>query len=155
LAVRMADGTPIRFSAAVGRNLMRPADMMPGTYFAGLLAILFSPRSQRLGDLVANTVVVHEKRPVPTFAVAPHAAGIHPFESKLGDLRGMSVNEYNALRRFCDRFPEMPASVQERLVKEVWIPIAARHGIPSIASVHPLYMAEATVMRYGRQHGLL
>lgn len=155
LRVRMADGTPIKFSAALGRNLLRPADMVPGTYFVGIVAMLTNPRSQRIGDLVAGTVVVYEKRAIPAFAPAPHTAGLHPFESEVGELRGMTIEEYNALRRFCDRFPELPKTVQDKMLQEVWRPIAARRFVPKIPNVHPLYLAEATVMKYGREHGLL
>lgn len=155
IRVRMADGLPITFGAALGRNLLRFADMFPGSYFIGLLAMFSTPRSQRLGDLVANTVVVHEKRPMPYFTPAPHTAGIHPLEGHIGELRGMTIEEYNALRRFADRFPELPVPVQNKLVREVFQPIAARRGIKPMANVHPLYLAEAAVMKYGREHGLL
>ncbi len=155
IRVRMADGLPITFAAAIGRNLLRPADLFPGTYFMGLLAMFCSPKSQRFGDLVANTVVIHEKRAIPYFTPAPHSAGIHALEGQIGDLRGMTNEEYNALRRFADRFPELPTTVQNKLVKEVFQPIATRRGIPSISNVHPLYLAEAAVMKYGRENGLL
>lgn len=67
----------------------------------------------------------------------------------------MTVPEYNALRRFADRFPELPANIQEKLVNEVWAPIANRRKVPSYDNIHPIYLAEAVVMKYGREHGLL
>jgi uncharacterized RDD family membrane protein YckC len=155
IRVRMADGTPVTFAAALGRNLIRPADMLPGTYFVGIIAMLTNAKSQRFGDMVAGTVVVHERRPVATFAPAPHTAGIHPFEWVVGDLRGMTIDEYNALRRMCDRFPELPRTIQDKMLAELWRPIAARRNVPPVPNVHPLYLAEATVMKYGREHGLL
>jgi uncharacterized RDD family membrane protein YckC len=155
IRVRMANGLPLTFGAAIGRNLLRPADMFPGSYFMGLLAMFCTPRSQRFGDLIANTVVIHEKRAIPYFTPAPHSAGIHPLESQIGELRGMTIEEYNALRRFADRFPELPTTVQNKLVREVYQPIATRRGIKPMANVHPLYLAEAAVMKYGREHGLL
>jgi len=155
IRVRMADGTPVKFSAALGRNLLRPADMLPGTYFVGFAAIFTNPQSQRIGDLVAGTIVVYEKRPLAYFAPAPHSAGFHPLESYVGELRGMTQEEYDALRRLCDRFPELPKNIQEQMMAEVWRPIASRRGIPNVENVHPLYLAEATVMKYGRKNGLL
>jgi len=155
IRVKMADGLPLTVGAAIGRNLLRPADMFPGTYFIGLLAMFTTPRSQRLGDLVSNTVVVHEKRAIPYFTPAPHTVGVHPLEHQVGELRGMTIEEYNALRRFADRFPELPSPVQDKLIREVYQPIAAKRGIAPIANVHPLYLAEAAVMKYGREHGLL
>jgi uncharacterized RDD family membrane protein YckC len=155
IRVRLANGLPVTFGAAIGRNLLRPADMFPGSYFMGLLAMFCTPRSQRIGDLLANTVVIHEKRAAPYFTPAPHSAGIHPLEAHIGDLRGMTIEEYNALRRFADRFPELPTTIQNKLVREVYQPIAARRGIKPMANVHSLYLAEAAVMKYGREHGLL
>lgn len=155
LRVRMADGTAITPLAAIGRNLLRPADILPGTYFVGLLAMFTTPKSQRLGDLVSNTVVVYEKRAQPYFTPAPHTAGIHPLESQVGELRGMTLDEYNALRRYCDRFPELSPNAQTKLTSEVWLPIASRRGVQMAPNVHPIYLAEAVVMKYGREHGLL
>lgn len=155
LRVRMADGTHAPFGAVMGRNLLRIADFMPVMYFAGSLAMFLNPRSQRLGDLVAGTVVIQERTASRGFRPAPHIMGVHPFEQTVGELRGMTLEEYNALKGLCDRFPELPTSVQDRLLREVWQPIAQNRGIPQVAGVHPVYLAEATVMRYGRTHGLL
>ncbi len=155
LRVRMADGTGITFAAALGRNLLRPADILPGTYFVGLLAIFTTTRSQRIGDLVCDTVVIHERRPTPYFAPAPHVAGYHPLEERVGDLRGMTPTEYISLRKFCDRFPELHPSIQDKLIREVFLPIASKRGIPVVANIHPIYLAEAAVMKYGRSHGML
>lgn len=155
LRVRMSDGTAVTFAAALGRNLLRPADILPGTYFVGLLAIFTTQRSQRLGDLVCDTVVVHERRAMPYFVPAPHVAGYHPLENRVGDLRGMTNEEYTSLRRFCDRFPELHPVVQEKLMQEVFLPIAAKRNIPLSPQIHPIYLAEAAVMKYGREHGML
>jgi uncharacterized RDD family membrane protein YckC len=160
LRVRMADGTPITFTAALGRNFVRVADFLPFGYFAGMLATFTTPRAQRLGDLVANTVVVRESRPDHLFNPAPHKAGIHPFESQVGDLRGMTDDEltddeYVVLKRFCDRFPQLDAGAQQKLMDEIWRPFAERRHIQTLPDVHPLYLAEATVMKYGRMRNLL
>lgn len=155
IRVRMADGTPITFPAAVGRNLLRPADFLPALYMVGLMAMFTNPKSQRLGDLVAGTIVVNEKRDRSLLVAAPHTAGIHAFEQTVGDLPGMTLEEYVALRRYCDRFPELPPNIQENLTETVWKPIAARRKVPDVPSVHPIYLAEAVVMKYGRKNGLL
>ena len=155
IRVRMSEGTPVTFAAALGRNLMRPADMLPGPYFVGFLAIFTNTKSQRLGDLVSNTIVCYEKRPPREFAMAPHSVGFHPLEQYVGELRGMTQEEYYALRRFCDRFPELSLETQSRMLLQLWVPIAKQRNIPTLPNVHPIYLAEATVMKYGRQHGLL
>ena len=62
LRVLGEDGAPIGWHAALARNLMRAADFLPFLYLGGLLSMLISPRFQRLGDLVAGTIVVHVDR---------------------------------------------------------------------------------------------
>lgn len=155
IRVRMADGTPVRFGAALTRNLLRPGDFLPSLYFAGLLAMFTNIRSQRLGDMVAGTVVISERKAAPLFAPSPHRVNVHPLEQHVGELRRMTSEEYLALRRLCDRFPELPPAIAERMMREIWEPFSVKHGIASVPGVHPLYLAEAVVMRYGREHGLL
>jgi len=155
IRVRMADGTPISMTAAIGRNLLRPADMLPGPYFFGLVAMFLNPKSQRIGDLVSGTVVCYETRPSAGFSPAPHMMGTHPLESEVGELKGMTLDEYQALRRMCDRFPEFSGNIQQRMIIEVWEPLATKLRIASLPNVHPIYLAEAVVMKYGRKHGLL
>ena len=65
----------------------------------------------------------------------------------LGDLRGMTQDEYVALKQLCDRFPELPTSVQEKLLRDVWRPIAIRRSIPDLQGVHPIFLAEAKSRR--------
>ena len=57
-----AHGLRLRVSQVVLRNLMRVFDALPVLYLAGAAACFFSRNLQRLGDLVANTVVVRERR---------------------------------------------------------------------------------------------
>ena len=153
--VRMADGTPITFAGAFYRNLLRPADALPIGYLVGFIAIFTNEKSQRIGDLAAGTVVVHEPRGLATFTPAPYKYGEHPFEYLVGDLRGMTIEEYFAIKRLCDRFPELGFTVQSQMMNEVWEPFVRRYDIPPIANVHPVYIMEAVVMKYGRQHDLL
>lgn len=61
LRLRVVDeqGLKLQVSQVILRNLMRIVDALPVLYFLGGPACFFSPRRQRLGDLAANTVVVH------------------------------------------------------------------------------------------------
>ncbi len=54
-------GQPITAVDAVARNLLRLIDQLPFAYGIGVLCAWINPQSKRLGDIVAGTVVVHEK----------------------------------------------------------------------------------------------
>jgi uncharacterized RDD family membrane protein YckC len=60
-------GRPITAIEGIGRNLMRAID---GSflYLVGVISIVLSRRNKRLGDYVAGTIVIHDKR---SYAVKP------------------------------------------------------------------------------------
>ena len=63
LRVIQQSGRPIGLFESMGRNLIRIIDMLPGFYLVGAVCIFATRRQQRLGDMVAGTLVVHS---VPT-----------------------------------------------------------------------------------------
>jgi len=76
MSVRVMDiqGLRLQFSQIVIRNLLRFIDSLPVCYLVGGLSCLLSPKSQRLGDLAANTIVTREpKIPRPDLEqIIPH-----------------------------------------------------------------------------------
>jgi uncharacterized RDD family membrane protein YckC len=70
LRVIREDGRPITFWEATVRNLLRTADMMPAPFYSiGLISVFISLSDQRIGDMVAGTVVVREREAeAPAFA---------------------------------------------------------------------------------------
>ena len=73
-------GYGVTFTASLLRNLARLVDMLPNTYFVGIVAMVAHPREKRIGDMLAGTVVVRER--------ARSAAGL-PF----GDQRYSTLAE--------------------------------------------------------------
>ena len=70
LRVIREDGRPITFWESSIRNLLRAFDMMPGMFYSiGLISVFATTRDQRIGDMVAGTVVVREREAeAPAFA---------------------------------------------------------------------------------------
>ncbi len=58
--VAQADASPITPSASLVRNLLRVVDFLPLLYGFGFVSMMLNGRFQRLGDLAANTVVLHK-----------------------------------------------------------------------------------------------
>lgn len=80
LRVMDENGLPLRFSQVVVRNLLRAVDALPVAYLVGGTAALCSRKAQRLGDVAAATIVVHD---------APVQAA---------DLGALVLAKYNSLR---------------------------------------------------------
>lgn len=60
LVVVRKDGTPISFTESIVRNLLRLVDAILN-YAVGLVIMLLNDDRQRLGDMVADTVVVRSR----------------------------------------------------------------------------------------------
>ncbi|MCL2779802.1 MAG: RDD family protein [Polyangiaceae bacterium] len=73
LRVVTTEGRPIGLKAAALRNFLRAADALPTAYIAGVICMAMTSRFQRLGDLVAATMVV-----VPEHAAKAAALDLVP-----------------------------------------------------------------------------
>jgi len=82
LRVMDSNGFHLQLSQVVIRNLLRVIDSLPLFYLVGGAASFFSPLSQRLGDRVANTVVIK----LPKF--------------NSPDLSGIGEQKFNSLRAY-------------------------------------------------------
>ena len=54
-------GRGVNFVESLARNLVRFVDYLPGFYAVGVVSIFVSKRNQRLGDMVAGTLVVRDR----------------------------------------------------------------------------------------------
>lgn len=119
LRVIRADGSPAGFVAVLVRNVVRVVDFLPAFYGLGLLAIVVSSRSQRLGDLAAGTFVVRAPRP----RLDPVALRTGPrlAEGAAADVRGLP----GELQRLVREFVAREAGLAERDRRAVAARIAA------------------------------
>jgi uncharacterized RDD family membrane protein YckC len=69
LRVVQANGMPVTANGVVIRNLVRLFDMLPALYGIGLTSMFITRHTQRLGDLAARTIVIHERGRVNLAAV--------------------------------------------------------------------------------------
>jgi hypothetical protein len=100
LRVMSATGGPVTLAQAVLRNFLRVVDFMPGLYLTGILCMLFTKRFQRLGDLVANTVVTYvDPPPVRTAHTELRAERRAPPQV-------LTREEQAALLQFMERAPQ-------------------------------------------------
>ncbi|MBI5958571.1 MAG: RDD family protein [Chloroflexi bacterium] len=69
LRVVQVNGLPATVGAIVIRNLVRVFDFLPVSYGIGLTVMFATRHNQRLGDLAARTIVVHERHQVELDAI--------------------------------------------------------------------------------------
>ena len=102
LRVISVTGQPITTFDALLRNLLRIVDQMPGIYAVGVLSIFFTSRNQRLGDLVAGTVVVQEQG-----LAQADLSSTQVSTTRLGAAR-LSIEEVEVIQTFLARRSDLP-----------------------------------------------
>jgi uncharacterized RDD family membrane protein YckC len=120
LRVVRDDGGPIRFRHALTRGLVGAVAERPGALFGlpAVLAMLFSHRAKRLGDLFAGTVVVHESVPALVGAVPTVPMPLADWVTRL-DLTGLDDELTATVRGFLGRVHELSGEARERIGAEL------------------------------------
>jgi len=116
LRVISTSGRPITTLDSILRNILRIIDSIPGIYAVGLISVFVTARNQRLGDLVAGTVVVHEALLRHTQAPARSTA-----PAPLGAAR-LDPREVEAMEVFLSRRHDLPMPTRDRTAGQL-----ARH----------------------------
>lgn len=117
LRVVQENGAPITFIPSTVRNVLRIVDFLPAGYLTGIVAVLVTRRNQRLGDLVAGTLVVRER-----FGAAkgrPTASGVSLPPRALGsptlDVTALTADETVAVRQYLERRGQIDEAARRQL----------------------------------------
>ena len=127
LRVVTVEGGPIRFRHAAIRAILGLVDKYLLSAVPGVLSVLLSSRNQRLGDLVAGTLVLRER----SGARAPQAVafsappGLETYVASL-DVSGVARDEYVTIRSFLLRAPTLAPAVREPLARQLAGPLVQR-----------------------------
>lgn len=142
--VATVDGTALGLGAVTLRTLMRLIDFLPAAYAIGAVMIAISPRNQRLGDVVANTVVV--RRRTAGVDATPREV---PGETRGWDVSAVTDAEIALIRRFVQRRSSLSPDARSRLARD----LAARLR-PRIARVDEpddeLFLVQVLAEKAGR-----
>jgi uncharacterized RDD family membrane protein YckC len=157
-------GRGINFAEALARNLVRAIDYLPGFYGVGIAAMFMSRQSQRLGDMVAGTLVVREReveapmwgestsRTLTAAALAPNSP-IPPPHLRVAlpapALAKLTPADLEVLEGFFSRRLDMDLATRSALAGRIASALCAKSGldIPSEISVETFLEAIAHQFR--------
>jgi uncharacterized RDD family membrane protein YckC len=122
LRVIDVSGRPITAYAAILRNLLRLVDQLPGFYALAIASVLLTERNQRLGDLAAGTVVVHDRLEA---RLALPAAEVR---ARTGAQR-LTAAELTLLEGFLRRRADLDPPVRLQTARHIAARMTARLGI--------------------------
>ena len=138
-------GRPVTLIESFGRNLIRVIDMLPGFYVVGLVSMFLTKRQQRLGDLIAGTLVVHEQAaevPLETISASrtftaplyePAPAAQPPLRTSripADTLTALTLADLQALESYLARRLDVPLETREKLASRLTGTITSQTQAP-------------------------
>ncbi len=132
LRVIREDGRPVTFWEAAVRNLLRSVDMIwPPFYSIGLISVFISGSDQRVGDMVAGTVVVREREAeAPAFAQVFASPVSDPAMRRsfkpvefVADLHVLTESEIEVVETFLRRRWDLAEMARQWMAWRVALPI--------------------------------
>jgi uncharacterized RDD family membrane protein YckC len=147
LRVIHASGRPISAWEAILRNVVRLVDQMPAIYAIGIVSVFVTERSQRLGDLAAGTVVVHERLAESLDDVAPQrrvARSAH-------GARRLAPEEISVIELFFSRRGQLDGYARMRTAHQIARRVRERLEIN--AQLDDEQLLEDVVAEYRSLHG--
>lgn len=149
LRVVTREGAPVSFRHAAIRASFALIDLYGTVGGVAVLTVLLSRREQRLGDLVAGTLVLRERSamppPQPLRFTVP--AGLEDYARSV-DPAVIDAAGYQAIRTFLRRAGSFPPEVRWRVAREIAEPIVGRLGQRPPAQIGPELFLVCLAARY-------
>ncbi len=147
------DGGPPGVVESLVRNLLRAVEL-PLAYAPGILAVALGPRQQRLGDLVAGTLVVRQKRfDLSRYELAAEGTAARArFPQLRARALALGADEYERTVGFLLRRPELDPAARHRVAARLARALALRAGVepPADGDAEPFLEALVAQAAEGR-----
>jgi uncharacterized RDD family membrane protein YckC len=149
LRVVTREGAPVTFRHAALRAALALIDLYGTLGGVAVLTVLLSRREQRLGDLIAGTLVLRERSGLPPpqpmrFLVPP---GLEDYARTI-DPALIDAAGYQAVRTFLLRAGQLAPDVRQRVARDIAEPLVARLGHRPPAHVTPELFLLCLAARY-------
>ncbi len=133
LRVIKVDGSPVSGVDVLLRNLSRPIDTLGPMGLIGLVMIFVNRKAQRLGDLMARTLVIHEAKIDWSIFDQPENAS-----APTGPLVRLSSAQWELLHRYLNRREALEPAARQRLAQSLYDTLKpAVHGTELALSTLP------------------
>ena len=125
IRVIQENGHSITLLSALIRNLLRIVDMLPTSYFLGIILVFLHSKHKRLGDMAAGTIVVHERKAKrkkkTSLDKEIEDRGLNKNSIAIDDLalNSLGAKEFNLLKTYSFKFIEMRDAPRNQLTREM------------------------------------
>ena len=139
IRVIQENGHSITLLSSFIRNLIRIIDSLPTAYFLGILMIFFHSKHKRLGDLVAGTIVVHERKAKRKKKLSPlekeiERRGLSKDDLTIDEwtLKSVGVKEWKLVNTYASRFLQIPLEERNQLTEQIAAILFPKIGIDPV-----------------------
>lgn len=119
-------GRPLAPAETIGRNLLRIVDQLPGIYAVGILTALFNAQSKRLGDFVAGSIVIRERKQESMWQEIEESA---PAGGAFAGYR-LSPTHATLIETFVARRSDLPADLRSQMAHQIFLKVQASNELP-------------------------
>jgi len=140
-------GGGIDIGASAARNLIRFIDFLPFGYFIGMVAIVANRRNQRLGDVVAGTIVVRE-RLLRHQRLTADANTDSAYDAAL--VATLDDERFALLDRFVQRETTLDADSRARIAGALSARLGMETGPDMVAALRSLHQQELRARQRAR-----
>lgn len=126
IRVMQENGHSVTLLSCFIRNLLRIIDMLPIAYFIGIMMIFLHSKHKRLGDIVAGTLVVHErrvkgKRKEKGIEKEIRNRGLSQQSLPVDEwaIKQLGTKEWNLVKTYANRFRQLPLAERNALTKKL------------------------------------
>ena len=119
-------GRAITAYDAIARNVLRAIDFLPVMYGVGVLVMMLNRQSRRIGDYVAGTIVVHDRR--ARAAPLPRAP-VRAVDISAEKLAQMGDDELSLIEAYLQRRDDLDPLVRDNMRDQIAARIVRRTGV--------------------------
>lgn len=126
IRVVQENGHSITLLSSFIRNFMRIIDSLPTGYFLGMMMVFFHSKHKRLGDMVAGTIVVHERKAKRKKKLSPvekeiQTRGLSKDDLMVSDwvLKSLGQKDWKLISTYVDRFHQLSLAERSNLTKQI------------------------------------
>ena len=150
-------GRQITLFEALARNLLRVVDALPSFYLIGVISMLCNKEQKRLGDLVAGTIVVHERsdeQPLLSHNSRTFTASLYPqpvetarepqgVQLPADGVARLDADDLNVIETFFGRALDLDLDKRAEIADRIAKRMSAKMQVPLPAGVAPERVLES------------
>jgi uncharacterized RDD family membrane protein YckC len=159
-------GRQITLFEALARNLIRVVDALPSFYLIGVITMLCNREQKRLGDLVAGTIVVHERsdeQPLMSHNSRTFTSALYPQPLEMAQPVGvvlpadgvarLDAGDLNVIDTFFSRALDLDLDKRAEIAGRIADRMSAKMQVPLPVDVAPERVLESIAHAMRAQSG--